>query len=154
MTKSLNVGIVQCMKAIEILFVDDEQADIDLTLKMMHKSKVANHVHALNSGQEALDFLEKKAPFEEAPKPDLILLDIKMPGMSGQEVLKYIKEHPEFKRIPVVILTSSDSDKDILLSYSLHANAYINKPVGIKEIEKIVGVLEDFWLSIVKLPPK
>ncbi|MFP3975450.1 MAG: response regulator [Chloroflexota bacterium] len=140
-------------KAIDILLAEDNPGDIMLTNKAFEEGKIANKLHTVQSGVEALQFLRREGDFASAPRPDLILLDIRMPGKDGMEVLDEIKKDSELKCIPVVMLTSSEAEEDILKSYELSANAYLSKPVDFDGFVKIVNTLEDFWFSVVKLPP-
>jgi len=137
---------------IEILLVEDNPGDIRLTTEAFKEGKVANNLHVVEDEMEALDFLRQKGGFADAPRPDLILLDLNLPKKDGREVLAEIKEDPSLKRIPVVVLTTSKAEEDILKSYDLHANCYITKPVDLDQFFNIVKKIEDFWLCIVKLP--
>lgn len=138
---------------IEILLAEDNLADRRLTEKAFKKCKILNNVHSVKNGREAMEFLNKEGEYSNAPYPDLILLDIRMPEKDGLQVLKEIKNDPRLKRIPVIMLTSSEAEEDILRSYTLNANAYITKPVDYKGLLEIVNMLEEFWFTIVKLPP-
>lgn len=135
---------------IEILLVDDNPGDIDLTLEAFQRARIANNIHVTKDGQEAIDYLTKKE--EGFKKPDVILLDINLPKKNGHEVLEVIKSDDRLKHIPVIMLTTSESQDDIKRSYANHANCYISKPVVMSEFFKIVSTLEEFWLQIVKLP--
>lgn len=140
---------------IQILLVEDDLADQKLTRISLMQSKVANVLHVVNNGEEALDFLcQSKEHNPETPKPDLILLDLNMPGIGGTEVLKIIKEDENLKTIPVIILTTSDAEEDILKSYELHVNGYVKKPLDIDGFQRVVQSIEEFWFIIAKLPPK
>ena len=138
---------------IEILLIEDNEGDIILTQKAFQKGKILNNLHVCRDGQEGLDFLFKRNP-TDAPTPDLVLLDLNMPKVSGQEVLKTMREDEKLKSIPVVVLTTSNSSEDILRSYQLHANSYIRKPVDFQQFSKVIQQIEDYWFTIVKLPPK
>lgn len=138
---------------IEILMVEDSPGDVRLTREALKEGKVRNNLHVVNDGVEAMAFLRREGQFAHAVRPDLILLDLNMPRKNGREVLAEIKGDPELKRIPVVILTISKSEDDIIKSYNLYANCYIIKPVGLPQFLEVVKSIEDFWLSIVKLPP-
>ena len=138
---------------IEILLVEDNPADVQLTKEAFKEGKVRNKLNVVIDGVEALAFLRKEGKYSETAHPDLILLDLNLPKKDGREVLKEIKQDPALKRIPVVILTTSDTEQDILKSYDLHANCYVTKPVNIQRFIDIVKVIEDFWLTVVKLPP-
>jgi CheY-like chemotaxis protein len=142
------------VKVIDILLVEDSPGDVRLTQEALKDAKVLNNLYVARDGVEALDFLRKKGRFEHAVRPDLILLDLNLPRKNGQEVLAEIKADQELKQIPVVILTVSTAEEDIVRSYNLHANCYINKPVEFNSFLDVVKSIEDFWLSVVKLPPK
>lgn len=139
-------------KPIDILLVEDSPGDARLTAEALKDSKVLNHVHFARDGVEALNFLHRKGEHSTAPRPDIILLDLNMPKMDGREVLAEMKDDPALKSIPVVVLTTSDAEQDILKSYELHANCYITKPVDFDKFMSIVTRIENFWLTIVKLP--
>jgi CheY-like chemotaxis protein len=139
-------------KPIEILLVEDNPGDVRLTMEALKDGKVLNHLSVVGDGVEALAFLHKEEPYGDAPCPDLILLDLNLPKKDGREVLLEIKEDEPLKHIPVVVLTTSNADKDILRTYELHANCYITKPVDFDQFTKVVRSIEDFWLTIVKLP--
>jgi two-component system, chemotaxis family, response regulator Rcp1 len=139
--------------AINILLVEDNPGDVRLTKEAMRDSKVRNNMEVVEDGVEALAFLHKAGPFAGFFRPDLILLDLNLPRKSGLEVLQEIKADESLKRIPVVILTTSQAEKDIVKSYDLHANAYITKPVDLDQFIAVVKAIEGFWLEIVKLPP-
>lgn len=137
---------------IDILLVEDNAADVRLTEEVLAESKVRNNLIIANDGVEALACLRKQGKFKNCVRPDLILLDLNLPVKDGREVLAQIKEDPDLKRIPVVILTTSKAEEDILKTYNLHANCYITKPVDLEQFVTVVRYIEDFWLAIVKLP--
>jgi two-component system, chemotaxis family, response regulator Rcp1 len=139
-------------RAIDILLVEDNPADVRLTLEALRDGKVRNRLHVAKDGIEALAFLQNEGHFADAPLPDVILLDLNLPKKDGREVLAEIKSHPEWRRIPVVILTTSRAEEDILRSYDLHANCYISKPLDLDSFLRIVKSIEEFWLEIVELP--
>jgi CheY-like chemotaxis protein len=141
-------------KRIEILLVEDNPADIRLTTEIIMDAKLCNTLHVAKDGIEAMQFLRQEGSFAGMPRPDLILLDLNLPRMDGRDVLRDIKKDSVLKRIPVVILTTSDAEQDILKSYDLYANCYITKPVDLEQFSKVVHCIEDFWFSIVKLPPR
>jgi len=141
-------------KPIEILLVEDNPGDVDLAREALENSKIDNLLHAVGNGEEAMDFLLHKGKYADAPRPDLVLLDLNLPRKDGREVLAEIKSDEDLKRIPVVILTSSKDEEDILKAYNLHANCYITKPVDLTQFVKVVKSIEEFWFTIVKLPPK
>src|ERR1700732_2448649 len=137
---------------IEILLVEDNPGDVRLTREAFKVAKVHINLHVASDGAEAMDFLNREGKHANAPRPDLILLDLKLPKKDGREILKEIKESPTLNSIPAVVLTASASDADILRTYRLHANCYITKPVGLDGFLELVKRLESFWLSVVKLP--
>jgi CheY-like chemotaxis protein len=140
------------VRTIEILLVEDSTDEAELTIETLREGRVRNRVHWVEDGEEALAFLRRQGRHAQAPRPDLVLLDLHLPRKSGQEVLAEIKEHPQWKRIPVVIMTSSADEKDILSAYDRHANCYITKPIDLAKFMAAVRSIEDFWLSIVRLP--
>ncbi|HWR57365.1 MAG TPA: response regulator [Thermodesulfovibrionales bacterium] len=140
-------------KPIDILLVEDNPGDVRLTQEVLKEAKVKNKLYIVYDGVEALAFLHKEGKYKDATHPDLILLDLNLPKKSGHEVLAEIKEDDNLKRIPVVILTVSRDEEDIVRSYNLHANCFINKPVDLNQFLGVVRAIEDFWLTIVKLPP-
>lgn len=140
------------MEAIEILLVEDNPGDVRLTQEAFKDSKLNNNLNVVEDGVEALEYLRAEGGYVDAVRPDIILLDLNLPRMNGQELLKIIKEDVDLRRIPVVILTTSDSEKDIIASYNLHANCYITKPVDLNRFSEIVRNIEGFWFQIVKLP--
>jgi len=140
-------------RLIEILLVEDNAGDVRLTMEALKDAKVQNKLSVARDGIEALAFLRREGAFADMPRPDVILLDLNLPKKNGHEVLAEIKADPELKRIPVVILTTSAADADILRSYNLHANAYVSKPVDLDQFLMVVRAIDSFWLSIVKLPP-
>ena len=137
---------------IDILLVEDNPGDARLAVEALKESKLKNNMFVVNDGEEAMDFLRKNGKYEKVPRPDLILLDLNLPKKDGREVLEEIKTDPDLKRIPVVILTISKAEEDILTSYNLHANCFITKPIDLHQFMKVVKSIEDFWLTIVKLP--
>lgn len=137
---------------VEILLVEDNPADVRLTLEMLGEAKIRNHVSVMTDGQAALAYLRREDEHAAAPRPDLILLDLHLPKKNGQEVLLEIKADPDLRRIPVVVLTSSKDEQDILRSYDLHANCYVTKPVDLEQFGLVVKSVEDFWFTLVKLP--
>ncbi len=141
-------------RLIEILLVEDNPADVRLTREALKDGKIINNLSIVNDGVEAMAFLHRHGKYNDAPRPDLILLDLNLPKKDGREVLSDIKSDDRLKSIPVVILTISKADEDILKTYRLYANCYITKPVDLDQFIKVTKSIEDFWLSIVKLPPK
>lgn len=140
-------------KPLNILLAEDNPADARLTLEAFKEGKVYSQLHIVEDGEKALAFLHQDGNYTNVPRPDLILLDLNMPKKDGREVLEEIKEDPNLSRIPIVILTTSKAEEDILRTYDLHANCYITKPVDLNEFLKVARSIEDFWLTIVKLPP-
>ena len=138
--------------AIEVLLVEDSPGDVRLTREAFKDAKVHINLHVASDGAEAMAFLGRKGEHASAPRPDLILLDLNLPKKDGREVLEEIKVSPTLKSIPVVVLTTSASDADILRSYKLHANCYITKPVGLDGFLEVVKSIDNFWLTVVKLP--
>ena len=139
-------------KPIEILMVEDNHADVVLTTEAFEEAKIGNHLTVVEDGVAAMDYLHRRGPYREAARPDLILLDLNLPRKDGREVLAEIKADPGLAAIPVVVLTASSLDEDIMSSYEHHANCYISKPVDLEGLLKVVGLIEDFWLTVVKLP--
>ena len=137
---------------IEILLVEDSPGDARLTQEALREARVRNRLHVVSDGVQAMAFLRRTGKHTEAPRPDLVLLDLNLPKKSGREVLEEVKADPALATIPVVVLTTSDADEDILRTYALHANAYVTKPVELEKFLSVVNGIEHFWLSIVKLP--
>ncbi|MCF1713654.1 response regulator [Flavihumibacter sp. RY-1] len=142
------------MEPIRILLVEDNEGDVVLTLEAFESIRLANSVKVVNDGEEAIQYLNKEGSFADAEEPDMILLDINLPKIDGKQVLQYIKTHERFKVIPVVILTSSASERDINETYSQHANCYITKPVDFSKFITVIKSIETFWINIVQLPVK
>ena len=138
----------------EILLVEDNPGDVRLVQEALRESKIMNRLHAVSDGKEALAFLRRQGKYANATRPDLILLDLKLPRKDGREVLSEIKADLELLRIPVVIVTSSKAEEDILKSYDQHANCYITKPMDLEKFVEVVKAIQNFWISIVTLPPK
>ena len=141
------------VRPIEILLVEDSSTDIMMAREALAEAKVLNNLNVAENGEEALRFLHRQPPFADAPRPDLILLDLNLPRRNGKEVLDEIKTDEVLKRIPVVILTTSRADQDVLESYGLHANCYISKPLDFGKFTEVVRSIEQFWLCVVTLPP-
>ncbi len=144
---NVNVG-----RPVEILLVEDNPGDVRLTQEVFKEGKVRNRMSVVLNGEEAMAFLRQEGRFADAPKPDIILLDLNLPRKDGREVLAEIKANSDLKRIPVVILTTSQAESDLIQSYNLHANCYIVKPVDLDQFIDVVKRIEGFWLQIVKLP--
>ncbi|GLY85659.1 response regulator [Actinoallomurus iriomotensis] len=139
-------------RSIEVLLVEDDPGDVLLTKEAFDDNKVSNNLHVVSDGEEATAYLRRQGPHAGAPRPDLILLDLNLPRKDGRELLRDIKADPDLRSIPVVVLTTSEADEDILNSYDLHANAYVTKPVDFDDFIRIVRQIDDFFVSVVKLP--
>lgn len=140
-------------KPIEILLVEDNPGDVRLTMEALKENKVYNNLHVVNDGVEAIAFLRREGAHADKPRPDLVLLDLNLPKMNGRDVLSEIKTDTQLRRIPVVVLTTSQDEEDISGAYDLHANCYVTKPVDLEKFIEVVRSIEDFWVTIVKLPP-
>jgi two-component system, chemotaxis family, response regulator Rcp1 len=140
--------------AVDILLIEDSPTDILLTREALRDAKVINHLQVVETGEDALRYLRKQEPFSTVARPDLILLDLNLPGVSGQEVLEQIKGDPSLKRIPVVVLTTSDAEEDVYRAYGLHANCYVSKPLALDSFAAMLKRLEEYWLCLVILPPE
>ena len=140
------------VKVIDILLVEDNPGDRRLTVEALKEAKIRNELYEVDNGVEAMAFLRKEGKYDAAPRPDLILLDLNLPKMDGREVLREIKEDVHLKSIPVVILTTSEAEEDIIKTYESHANCYITKPVDLDQFIRVVKSIENFWLTIVQLP--
>ena len=138
---------------IEILLVEDNPADVRLTREVLREGKVSNNLSVVRDGVQAMAFLRREGEFHDAPRPGLVLLDLNLPKKDGREVLQEIKQDPDLRRVPVVVLTTSKSEEDILKSYNLYANCYVTKPVDLDQFIKVVKTIDDFWLAVVRLPP-
>jgi two-component system response regulator len=141
------------VEAVEILLVEDSPGDVRLTQEALKDSKLFNNLNVVPDGVEAMAFLRRQEQYTNAPRPDLILLDLNLPRMDGRQVLQEIKNDESLKRIPVVVLTTSSNETDIFITYNLHANCYISKPVDFTQFINVVKSIEHFWFSIVRLPP-
>ena len=137
---------------IEVLLVEDNPGDVRLTREALKEGKVCNNLSVVRDGVEALAFLRRQGQYGDAPRPDVILLDLNLPRKDGREVLEEVKADPALRSIPVVVLTSSEAERDIVQAYALHANCYITKPVDLDQFIRVVKSIEDFWFSIVRLP--
>jgi CheY-like chemotaxis protein len=139
-------------KVIEILLVEDNPGDVRLTREALADAKVRNNLHVVNDGHEALKFLRQEDEYARSPRPDLVLLDLNLPGKNGMEVLAEIKADDTLRATPVVILTTSEAEEDVVKAYNLNANCYVAKPLDLDQFVKVVNAIESFWLTIVKLP--
>ena len=138
--------------SIEVLLVEDNPGDVDLTREALKESKILNRLHVVPDGEEALSFLFRQGAYANAPRPDLVLLDLNLPKKDGREVLTIVKQDPDLRTIPIVVLTTSKAEEDIFKAYSSYANCYISKPVDYMQFTSVIQKIEDFWFSIVKLP--
>ena len=141
-------------RPVEILLVEDNPADVELTVQGLREGKIANNLHVATDGEQALDFLGRAGEYTAAPRPDLILLDLNLPGKDGRDVLAVIKSDETLRQIPVVVLTTSNAESDILKTYNLHANAFMTKPVSFPDFVELVKAISSYWFSLVVLPPK
>jgi CheY-like chemotaxis protein len=141
-------------RLIEVLLVEDDPGDVLLTREAFEHQKVANRLHVVNNGEDAIAFLRKQGEYADAPEPDLVLLDLNLPGMHGREVLAAVKEDSHLQTIPVVVLTTSEAEEDVLRSYRLHANAYVTKPVDFDRFMAVVRAIDEFFVSVVRLPSR
>ncbi len=141
-------------KQIEVLLIEDDPGDVDLMREGLEGAKVFIKLNVVDNGEQAMSYLRQEESYAEASRPDLVLLDLNIPKKDGRAVLSEMKADKGLKSIPVIVLTTSDAEADILMSYNLGANSYVTKPVGLEEFIKVVNTIEDFWLTIVKLPPK
>jgi two-component system, chemotaxis family, response regulator Rcp1 len=145
--------VLQEYKCVEILLVEDNPVDVLVTKRALQGGKVCNNLHVVQDGEEAMDFLYQRGKYSDAPRPGLILLDLNLPKKNGREVLAEIKQDCSLLQIPVIVLTTSEAETDILLSYGLHANCYITKPVNLEQFTDVVRSIEGFWFTVVNLPP-
>lgn len=139
---------------VHILLVEDNPGDVRLTLEALRDGRISNQVTVVHDGEDALDFLRRRGRHADADRPHLVLLDLNLPKKDGREVLEEVKSDPELHRIPVIVLTTSSADRDVLLSYDLHANCYIKKPIDYEEFMGAIRGIENFWTRIVRLPPE
>jgi CheY-like chemotaxis protein len=144
--------VSEALAPIDILLVEDDPGDVLMTREAFEHHKIRNALHVASDGVEALRFLRREGPFAEAPRPGLVLLDLNLPRKDGREVLGEIKQDPALRTIPVVVLTTSEAEEDILRSYDLHANAYVTKPVDFEKFVEVVRKIDDFWVTVVQLP--
>jgi CheY-like chemotaxis protein len=140
------------LDVIDVLLVEDDDGDVLMTREAFEHHKIRNNLHVVQDGEEALQFLRREGPYEDAPRPGLVLLDLNLPRRDGREVLAELKADPELRVIPVVVLTTSEAEEDILRSYSLHANAYVSKPVDFDRFIDVIRQIDDFFVTVVKLP--
>jgi two-component system, chemotaxis family, response regulator Rcp1 len=140
------------MRPIEILLVEDSPSDANLTIRSLESSNLTNQIHWVEDGETAMEFLRQRGEHPQSPRPDLILLDLNLPGMNGCEVLQAVKADPQLHKIPIVILTTSDNQTDINFAYQMNANCYITKPVNLEQFVQAIQMISTFWLTVVKLP--
>lgn len=143
----------RAQREVNILLVEDNPGDVRLTVEALREGRIANRLHVAGDGEEAMEFIRRQGDHGGAPRPDLVLLDLNLPKKDGREVLEELKSDPDLHRIPVIVLTTSSAEADVLRSYDLHANCYISKPIGYDAFIDAVRSLENFWLKIVHLPP-
>jgi CheY-like chemotaxis protein len=146
--------MTQASVPIDILLVEDDPGDVLMTREAFAYHKIRNPLHVAEDGVEALRFLNREGRFRDAPRPGLILLDLNLPRKDGRELLGELKQHPDLRTIPVVVLTTSEAEEDVLRSYQLHANAYVTKPVDFEKFVEVVRKIDEFWVTVVRLPPR
>ena len=139
-------------KPIELLLIEDNPAEVRLTIEGLKDARIANNFSAVMDGDSAIEFLHRRGKYRDAPRPDLILLDLNLPGIDGRAVLRHIKEDPQLKIIPVVIITSSEAESDIIKSYEAHANCFVSKPIDFAGFANVIRSIEHFWFTVVRLP--
>lgn len=142
------------LEPVEILLVEDDPGDIELIKETISSSKLKINLQIVNDGSKAISYLKKQGQYSDKTEPDLVILDLNLPLKNGMEVLKEVKSDEDIKHIPIIVMTTSDQDSDVLKSYKLGANSYVTKPMGIEQFSHIVNTIEDFWLTIVKLPKR
>lgn len=140
------------LDVVDVLLVEDDDGDVLMTREAFEHHKIRNQLHVVNDGDQALQFLRRQGEYTDAPRPGLILLDLNLPRRDGREVLAELKDDPELRLIPVVVLTTSEAEDDIVRSYSLHANAYVSKPVDFDRFIEVIGQIDDFFVTVAKLP--
>jgi CheY-like chemotaxis protein len=139
-------------RAIDVLLIEDDPGDELITREAFEHNKIKNNLHVAHDGEEGLDFLYRRGGYSEAPRPDLILLDLNLPKRDGRQVLAEVKGDPDLRRIPIVVLTTSEAEEDVLRSYDLHANAYVTKPVDFDRFVEVIRQIDEFFISVVRLP--
>jgi CheY-like chemotaxis protein len=140
------------LDVVDVLLVEDDDGDVLMTKEAFEHHKIRNNLHVVNDGEQALQFLRREGEYADAPRPGLILLDLNLPRRDGREVLAELKNDPELRLIPVVVLTTSEAEEDIVRSYALHANAYVSKPVDFERFIEVIRQIDDFFVTVVKLP--
>jgi CheY-like chemotaxis protein len=143
----------QPVRPIEVLLVEDDEGDVLMTREALAEGKVLNRLNVVNDGVEAVEYLRRTGAYSDAPRPDLVLLDLNLPKKDGRQVLEEVKADENLRRIPVIVLTTSAADEDIMRSYNLHANAYVTKPVDFDRFVDVIRQIDDFFISVVRLPP-
>ena len=146
--------LAEAVRPIEVLLVEDDEGDVLMTREALEEGKVLNRLTVVGDGVEAVSYLRRDGAYADAARPDLVLLDLNLPKRDGRQVLEDIKGDPELRRIPVVVLTTSEAEEDILRSYDLHANAYVTKPVDFEAFVKVVRQVDEFYINVVRLPPR
>jgi CheY-like chemotaxis protein len=144
--------VIEEVRVVDVLLVEDDPGDVLMTREAFADFKVHNQLHVVNNGVDAMAFMKREGEYADAPRPDLVLLDLNLPKMDGREVLAAVKEDPDLRTIPVVVLTTSEAEEDVVRSYSLHANAYVTKPVDFDRFIEVVQQIDDFFVTIVRLP--
>jgi CheY-like chemotaxis protein len=144
--------LAEAVRPIEVLLVEDDEGDVLMTREALEEGKVINNLNVVGDGVEAVEYLRRTGSYASAPRPDLVLLDLNLPKRDGRQVLEDIKSDPELRRIPVVVLTTSEAEEDVLRSYDLHANAYVTKPVDFDRFVQVIQQIDDFFISVVRLP--
>lgn len=150
---TVTASSLQSARPIEILLIDDDDDDVRLMCKSLEQDRILNSIHRVEDGVVAMDYLRRRGQFVDAARPDLILLDLNMPRKDDREVLKEIKEDPQLRMIPVVVLTTSDDERDIFQSYEYRASSYVTKPVDLLQFRNVLQSIKDYWFSVVRLPP-
>ncbi len=144
--------LAEAVRPIEVLLVEDDEGDVLMTREALDEGKVINNLNVVGDGVEAVEYLRRTGPYASATRPDLVLLDLNLPKRDGRQVLEDIKGDPDLRRIPVVVLTTSEAEEDVLRSYDLHANAYVTKPVDFDRFVQVIQQIDDFFISVVRLP--
>ena len=144
--------LAEAVRPIEVLLVEDDAGDVLMTREALHEGRVFNRLNVVGDGVEALAYLRRAGEYADAVRPDLVLLDLNLPKRDGRQVLEEVKADPDLRRIPIVVLTTSEAEEDVLRSYDLHANAYVTKPVDFDRFVEVIRQIDDFWISVVRLP--
>ena len=144
--------LAEAVRPIDVLLVEDDEGDVLMTREALEEGKVVNRLSVVGDGVEAIAYLRREEPYADATRPDLVLLDLNLPRRDGRQVLEEVKTDPDLRRIPIVVLTTSEAEEDVLRSYDLHANAYVTKPVDFDRFVEVIRQIDDFWISVVRLP--